>query len=520
MKKTERLIAFILSVLLLFTALSPAVFATETSAENSQTEITCPTIYIHGFACGDIYAGIDTEDETVVWPMQGDVIMTAVETAIAPIANYLLTHNWSAFEDALIEVVNILFSGAWNNPDGTPKENTGIKWTYPEDITKTSKISFNYDWRCDPLVIADELAAYIDYVLAETGCEKVAVECHSMGGIIFISYAAKYGLDKIHGAVMDATAIYGASYMGELFANRFMLDGDAVYSYLLYAFSGMQGEVILDFLMDYLFAAGVFDLLEAAGETLVNRSYERVAKECLIPLFAYWPSVWAMIPDADCEASEEYVFENILAGNNDEAHAVLKSKVQAYNEEVRAKRDGILNQLADSGRLMVIARYGYSMAPVSANWTSMSDGVIDTTFASYGATTAVYGETLSDAYLTENASKGHISPDKTVDASTCTFPENTWFIKDLQHSNDTNALNTLKEAVLFSEEKVDIYTFEEYPQYLIREDGAIKAFKNYEKPCERPLYSIGKIMQQVRTKIIEWFKNIFSQLSGFFVTPK
>ncbi len=520
MKKTKRLFAFILSFLLMITAFSPAVFAVEASDDHSQPAVTCPTIYIHGFACGDIYAGIGTDDETVVWPMQGDIIMTAVETAIAPIANYLLTHNWSAFEDALIEVVNILFSGAWNNPDGTPKENTGIKWTYPEDITSTSKISFNYDWRGDPLVIADELAAYIDYVLAETGCEKVAVECHSMGGIIFISYAAKYGLDKIHGAVMDATAIYGASYMGELFANRFMLDGEAVYSYLLYAFSGMQGEMILDFMMDYLFATGVFDLLEAAGETLVNRSYERIAKECLIPLFAYWPSVWAMIPDADCEASEEYVFEKLLAGNNDEAHAVLRSKVQAYNEEVRSNRDDILKQLAESGRLMVIARYGFSMAPVSANWTSLSDGVIDTNFASYGATTAAYGEKLSDDYLAENAAKGYISPDNTVDASTCAFPDNTWFIKDLQHSNDTNALNALKEAVLFADEKVDIYTFEEYPQYLIRTDGNITAFENYEEPCDRPLYTFGKLMQTFRAKVEEWLKNVFSQLTAFFVTTK
>ncbi len=519
MSISKRLLACILSLLLLFTVLSPVAFATETESDIDPLNITCPTIYIHGFACGDIYAEMGTENETIVWPMQGDIIMQAVETAIAPIANYLLTHNWSAFEDALIEVVNLLFSGAWNNPDGTAKENTGIKWTYPEDITKTSKINFNYDWRGDPLTIADELADYIDYVLAVTGCEKVAVECHSMGGIIFISYAAKYGLDKIHGAVMDSTAIYGASYMGELFSNRFMLEGEAVYAYLLYAFSGMQGKAVLDFLMDYLFAAGVFDILEAAGEELVRRSYERVAKECLIPLFGYWLSVWAMIPDADCKASEEYVFETVLADNKKEAHTELRSKVQAYNTLVRTKRDAILQELADSGRLMIIARYGFSMAPVSANWSSLSDGVIDTTYASYGATTAAYGEKLSDEYIAENAAKGHLSPDLTVDASTCSFPEITWFIKDLQHSLDTDDLNNLKDAVLFADTKINIHTFEEYPQYMIHADGNIVAFKNYDAPGCRPLYTLGKLLQDIRARIEEFFKLLFAEVSEFFVVP-
>ncbi len=520
MKISKRLLACLLSFLILFTALSPVVLAEEISENSDDANITCPTIYIHGFACGDIYTDIGTENETVVWPMQGDIIMQAVKTAIAPITNYLITHNWSAFEDALVEVVNLLFSGAWNNPDGTPKENSGIKWVYPEEITATSTISFNYDWRGDPLVIADELAAYIDYVLAESGCEKVAVECHSMGGIIFMSYAAKYGLDKIHGAIMDATAIYGASYMGELFANRFLLDGEAVYAYLLYAFSGMQGEMILNFLMDSLFASGAFDLLEAAGEELVDRSYDRVAKECLIPLFAYWPSIWAMIPDEDCKASEKYVFDTILADQPSADHTELRNKVLAYNNKVRANRDDILQELANTGRLMIIARYGYSMAPVSANWTSQSDGVIDTVFASYGATTAAYGTTLSDTYIAENAAKGHISPDCIIDASTCAFPENTWFIKDLQHSHDSNDLYMLKQAVLFGEKLVDVNTFEEYPQFLIRANGKIVPFENYKEPSLNPIYTFGKLMQTFRDSIKAWLKSVLEYLSEFFTATK
>lgn len=514
---SKRVFAILMSILLLFGALAPCAFAAEDATELDTIERTCPTIYIHGFACGNIYSGIGTENESIVWPMQGDVITQAIETALAPIANYLLTHNWAKFEDALIEVVNILFSGAWNNADGSAKDNQGIKWQYPREVNADSILSFNYDWRGDPIEIADELAAFIDYVLEKSGCEKVAIECHSMGGIIFISYLAKYGLDKIQGAIMDSTAIYGASYMGELFANRFVFEGDAVYFYLLYAFSGMEGEAILDFIMDSLFAAGTFELLEFAGQELVRRSYERVARDCLIPLFGYWPSIWAMIPDADCAASEEFVFETLL--EETEEHEILRNRVRAYNEQVRSKRDTLLQELAATGRLMVITRYGYTMAPVSGNWNTQSDGVIDTVYSSFGATTAAYGDSLSDDYIAENSAMGYISPDKMVDASSCAFPEVTWFIKDLPHSHGTDSLNKVKYAVLFADQPITVQTFNDYPQYMIKKDGRVVAYESYEKPSANPMYELGKIKQSIRDKIIALFIKIYTNLASIFSMP-
>ncbi len=513
----KRVFAILLSIIMLSAPFIECVYAAENTTDIDTIEKTCPTIFIHGFACGDIYSEIGTENESIVWPMQGETITQAIKTAIAPVASYLLTHNWAAFEDALIEVVNILFSGAWNNPDGSARENQGIKWEYPEEIQTDSFVNFNYDWRGDPIEIADELAEFIDYVLDKTGCEKVAIECHSMGGIIFISYLAKYGLDKIQGAILDSTAIYGASYIGELFTNRFLFDGDAVYFYLLYAFSGMEGEAILDFIMDSLYASGTFELLEFAAKELVRRSYERVAKDCLIPLFGYWPSIWAMIPDEDCNASEEYVFETLLEDTED--HTVLRNRVRAYNEQVRPKRDSLLQELAATGRLMVITRYGFSMAPISGKWSMQSDGVIDTANSSFGATTVAYGEYLSEDYIAANEAKGYISPDQMVDASTCAFPEVTWFIKDLPHSHNTDVLNKVKNAILFADHPITVHTYKEYPQYMIKTDGQIVVYDSYNKPCINPLYAFGKFKQNIRDKIIALFMMIYNKLAGIFAMP-
>ena len=513
----KKLSAIVLCFCILISAVVP-VNATQKTTPIDEIQSTCPTIFIHGFACGDIYSNLGTEDETVVWPMQSDVIMTAVEKAVKPIADYLLTHNWAKFEDALIEVVNILFEGAWNNPDGSAKEGTGIDWTYPEQIDPTSTVDFCYDWRGDPLEIADQLADFIDYVLIKTGSEKVAIECHSMGGIIFISYAAKYGLDKIHGAIMDSTAVYGASYIGKLFTNEFVLDGEAIYSYLLFAMTGNEYEEVLNFLFDTLFAMGVFDILECAAEELVRRSMERVARECLIPLFGYWTSVWAMLSDADFEKAESFVFDTLLIDKTEE-HTVLRNRINAYNDQVRVKRDDILQQLAEKERLMVISRYGFSMAPVSSTWSMQSDGVIDTAYSSFGATAANYGSYLSEEYLAEHKQAGYISPDSIVDASTCAFPDVTWFIKCYPHSNYTVALSALKNAVLFADEPVNIHSYAEYPQYMISANGTIVPFESYEKePCN-PLYAYGKLMQYIRDKLEELFKTIFDKVASLFVMP-
>ena len=57
-----------------------------------------------------------------------------------------------------------------------------------------------------------------------------------------------------------------------------------------------------------------------------------------------------------------------------------------------------------------------------------------------------------------------ISPDNCVDASTCLFPFNTWFIKGLSHSEKNDAYYNLINTVLY--EDLDVFTRADMPQYL------------------------------------------------------
>lgn len=510
-----RISALLLSFCLLFTAVFPAASAAQIPALGT-VEATCPTVYIHGFGCGDIYANLGTSEEKVVWPVSEESIKTAVAAAIKPLLALLV--DYETFEDGLVEVVNILFEGAHNNPDGSPKEGTGIHWDYPTTASLTEYNNFRYDWRMDPLVVADELAQYIDFVLEYTESEKVAIECHSMGGVIFLAYAAKYGLDKIHGAILDSVAVYGESYMSKLFTGNVVMDGEAVYSYLLYAMTGLEQEQLVDFIFDALFAAGVFDIVEILSEELVRRSIDRAAKECLIPLFGRWLGMWAMIPDDSYEDCIDYVFNTVLADESAE-YAELKNRVNAYNSLVRPYREDILDTLAETDNLMVISRYGFSMAPVTDQWQSMSDGTIDTKYTSFGATAAPYGKQLSDEYVETHKDLGYLSPDNMVDASTCRYPDITWFIKNRPHSHGTDFMNDLKRAVLFADCSIDIHSYEEFPQYMIDKNGEVLPFTDYKEPRPNLLYSYGLFMQMLRDRIEEVFKTIIAKLQSVFLIP-
>ncbi len=92
---------------------------------------------------------------------------------------------------------------------------------------------------------------------------------------------------------------------------------------------------------------------------------------------------------------------------------------------------------------------------------------------SFGATTAKVPETLSDSYIakqTEKGLAGYISPDRQIDASTCMFPDQTWFVKNLRHATQTADVMTLIDAIAHTENaKAD--SLAGFPQFLnARED--------------------------------------------------
>ena len=79
--------------------------------------------------------------------------------------------------------------------------------------------------------------------------------------------------------------------------------------------------------------------------------------------------------------------------------------------------------------------------------------------ASFGATTSTIYETLTDTYIAERTKAGfgkYIAPDGQIDASTCYFPDNTWFYKGARHSNWTDIEAQLVFTVTTAEKQLTV----------------------------------------------------------------
>ena len=102
--------------------------------------------------------------------------------------------------------------------------------------------------------------------------------------------------------------------------------------------------------------------------------------------------------------------------------------------------------------LGIMAKYGSQMIPVTESSAMISDQIASVYRASYGATTSTVYEPLSDDYIAGRIEKGlgrYISPDKQIDASTCMFPDNTWFYKGATHSKWTSYIIFISYDVQF-----------------------------------------------------------------------
>lgn len=502
MKKSTKILGVILAFVILLTSVLP-MFAFAEEAE--EKAYTCPHVYVPGFMSSDIVTDKTDPDSKLIYPWSTEDILKMVKGLIPALGRLSLTRDWDRFAEDVNTETGKFFGPSMVDGNGMPADGSGVYFEYPEpeSIAMNSELTFRYDWRVDPLEIADELNDFIEYVCDCTGSDKVTVECHSLGGVILISYIAKYGDARIKTAVLNTTAIYGETYTGELLTGQITFDADALLDFLEYTFDYNDYENILNGCMRLLKNAGLFDFACKFADLIVEKIAEQVMPATVAPLFAGWLSIWAMVPDKDIDAATDYVFNNIYK-NDENDRTEIQMRIKNFNTTVRANREDILTHLDENANVYVISRYGYCSIPITPSSAVMTDGVIDTKLSSFGATCSQYGETLSDEYTASKDAK-YISPDKTVDASTCRFPEQTWFVKNLKHSDSPRDLDAMIYAMSISETQLTCDTLEGYSRFMkYTGDEIIK----YEGGDLDPAGFFARV-KNIFSEIFKMFKNLF-----------
>ena len=206
-----------------------------------------------------------------------------------------------------------------------------------------------------------------------------------------------------------------------------------------------------------------------SGTDLVKSVYDQISANVvprlLLASYATMPAYWSMVDDDNFEEAKRLIF-----GENTAKYEGLISKIDNYHYNVMNNLDVTLRNLKKQGmKVAVIAKYNVALPPIFESSTKQADGTIELYNLSFGATSADMGKTLTRDYLEEvklTGSSKYISPDLIVDASTCLFPDNTWFVKDSPHEDFATSINKIIYEVIKTKKQVTVNTNEDYPQFL------------------------------------------------------
>lgn len=424
-----------------------------------------PVIFVTGIASIDIYKNLESEQETVMFPPSMETIKAALTAdTLLDFGKFAVTGNWDYVADALIPVANDVLEDFGCNPDGTPKAGTGIKWSYPSYSVHTPDYTpgFYYDWREDPIVVAAQLNDYIEYVCAVTGHEKVNLIAYSMGSICTMTYLAHYGYDRVAGLVLSAPALNGVSVAGEPFAGNIKFDSAGIVRYVDSLITHNEQGTLIVSLLQVLEKVGLIKSVARITNDIVKKLEDRVYAEVLTPVFGTSLGMWSLLPDAYYEQAKDL----LLADK--QLYAELIAKADDYHYNVQAHNEEIINGAIERGiKFGIVLKYNLQGFPIGNSVNNSTDTVIDAKYASFGATIAPLGETLGKDY-TQGVDCGHnhISPDRKVDASTGSYPEHTWFVRDFVHMRDAYGYDDLINFIFFSPEQVTVFSDATYPQFL------------------------------------------------------
>ena len=390
------------------------------------------------------------------------MIDTLVEIIKPFLLDGLLKNKWDGFYDTLYTEFSKIFENSLLDKDGNAQFGSGLRqeridnmnhirhndkaW-YTADGTKYYSYNeywFRYDWRLDPIETAGEFKAFVDDILASSKCEEVGIVASCLGTNVITAYLATYpehAAKNIRGIAYDGSVVGGAEILSEVISAKFKIDPTAVNRVLIDcdAIGLFSIDEFINKTIEMLDRTGVLDTLIGTTENLLyDKLVEGVTSALALSTFYTWPNYWACVSPEDYESAKYYVFG--ADGSEKRAeYAGLIEKLDRYDRVVRQRIPEVLEQAVASGiNFGAISKYGFQTLPICETTEEVSDQFASVKRSSFGATTGTIYRDLSDEYIASRVEAGfgkYISPDKQIDASTCLFPDSTWFIKGSSHSN-------------------------------------------------------------------------------------
>lgn len=420
-------------------------------------ENVTPVILVHGLGATPVYNNPNSPDESEIANLglgeTTDIItgLLGNPTMLYKVLDMFEPARKLKASELIMELSDFVADSNINcDSDGNVKKGQGVNsyWTdsmaYHKDYYTSSDNNekgivhqlvdtvgaknvyvFNYDWRQDVCKTAKDLNEYVKIIKKNTGAKKVSIVGCSLGGSVLAAYIDAYKGNKD----LDRCVFVDAAFMGvdvaRAYAKDLTITKSAVDSYIkslkpvLY---GGQYSTLIQI------AYAIADVRIGYAADYLNKflKNEKNVDKLLLDVVKPWigniPSLWECIP---YDAYNKAVKEMSAIGFLDKSSGVYK-KIKHYHA-VQGRLSSNLQAIKKQGvQVAVVAAYGTKAIPVTSKYKNHSDILIDTKYASAGATVANYGKKLRQ--------KGkYVSKDGIIDASTCALKDNTWFFKDIQH---------------------------------------------------------------------------------------
>lgn len=440
---------------ILCTVLAAIMVFSCTSVAFAGNEVT-PVVLVHGMGAAKVYKNPESKDKKELgsfdvgslFTSNNDLVHMLLDATQGKISdkNTLVNRLAKAFAD---------YSDIACDKDGNPASDTGIAgyWTdslanhkdylesetssepalwkaITEQVGAQNVYAFNYDWRVDAAVTGEKLDEFIEIVKQQTGKSKVTLVGGSEGTVVISAYVDAHKNDNELEKVVYVNGAFNGVGVCRVYAQDLYFDKDVVLNYLAGVTQTIRNSSFDLNRLTWLAttAAGTADNLCKLLNEVINdpQLMKSVYMDVLYPVFGTIPALWEFIP---YDAFDTAVEKMSAIGFLDKSSG-LYTKITNYHA-IQGRLVSNITELKNKGvQVAIIANYGIPAIPCTSDYAAQSDALIETKYASLGATVADFGKTLPSSRTEKN---NYASLDEVIDASTCAFPDNTWFIKGVQH---------------------------------------------------------------------------------------